>query len=250
MRRVENKVAIVTGAAGGIGASVARALAREGAKVILADVSDQAGQQVANACGADAHYLHHDVVSEGDWQKLVAEAEERFGPVSILVNNAGIVRYGMIEVHAEEDFRRVIDVNQIGVFLGMKSVIGSMKRAGGGSIVNMSSAAGIVGAANAVAYTASKFAVRGMTKVAAIELAADNIRVNSVHPGMILTPMSSMPDVSAESEAVIQKMLDDTPAGRWGKPDEIANIVLMLASDEASFATGAEFVVDGGLTCQ
>lgn len=250
MGRVENKVAIVTGGAGGIGASIAHVLAREGAKVMIADVADPAGQEVAKSCGADTRYLHHDVVNESDWQKLVAETERHFGPVTILVNNAGIVRYGLIEEHDEQDFRRVIDVNQIGVFLGMKSVIGSMKRAGGGSIVNMSSVAGIIGAANSVGYTASKFAVRGMTKVAAIELAADKIRVNSVHPGMTLTNMSNAPGISAETEAVLQKLLDDTPAARWGQPEEIANIVLMLASNESSFVTGAEFVVDGGLTCQ
>ena len=248
MGRVEGKVAIVTGAASGIGASAARALAREGARIVIADVVTAMGEEVAASCGANARYMHHDVASKASWQKVVAETEHLFGPVSVLVNNAGIIRYGMIEVHTEEDFRRVIEVNQIGVFLGMKSVIGSMRRASGGSIVNISSAAGLVGAANAVAYTASKFAVRGMTKVAAIELAADGIRVNSVHPGMIYTPMAQM-DVSAESEAVSNKMLADTPAGRWGSPDEIANMVLMLASDESSFATGAEFVVDGGLTC-
>ncbi|MEJ7935789.1 glucose 1-dehydrogenase [Sphingobium sp. AN558] len=245
--RLENKVAIVTGGAGGIGTAVARAFSREGAKVMLADVADQAGQEVARSCGPDTRYSHLNVADENEWLEVVAETERHFGPVGILVNNAGIVRHGPLEIHREDDFRQVIEVNQIGVFLGMKSVVASMKRAGSGSIINLSSVAGLIGAANAIGYTASKFAVRGMTKVAAIELAPANIRVNSVHPGVTRTPLT---DLSPEDRPVLERMLAETPAGRWAEPEEIANIILMLASDESSFATGAEFVVDGGMTCR
>ena len=247
MGRVNGKVAIVTGAARGMGAAHARRLVEEGAKVMLTDVLDEEGQFTARALGANARFLHHDVTSESEWQDVVLKTEKVFGPVSVLVNNAGTIGYGPIESMKESDYRRVIDVNQISVFLGMKSIIPSMKKAGTGSIINISSTAGLAGAAHALAYTASKFAVRGMTKTGAIELAQYNIRVNSVHPGMIETPMTKP---TPESQAAIDLMIAATPALRMGKPDEVASIVLLLASDESRFSTGGEFVVDGGLTCQ
>ncbi len=247
MGRVSGKVAIVTGAARGLGEAHARRLIDEGAKVMLTDVLDAEGEATAKALGANARFLHHDVSSEADWQRIVAETEKAFGPVSVLVNNAGIFIPGPLETLDEATYRHQIDVNQVGVFFGMKSVIESMKRAGGGSIINLSSIAGLVGVAMSFAYTASKFAVRGMSKAAAVELAPYNIRINSVHPGVIRTHMNvSTPEVEKFTTAVAVSM----PAGRMGDPDEVANVVLLLASDESRFSTGAEFVVDGGWTCQ
>ena len=245
--RVDGKVAIVTGAARGMGAAHARRLIEEGAKVMLTDVLDAEGEATAKSLGANALYRHHDVTSEAEWQRIVSETEAAFGPVSVLINNAGIVDYSPIETMEESHYRRVIDVNQVSVFLGMKSVLASLKRGGGGSIINISSVAGIIGIANALGYTASKFAVRGMTKSAAIEFAAHNIRVNSIHPGIIRTPMTAPTKETADQLAGFAA---HTPAARAGEPDEVANVMLLLASDESRFSTGAEFVVDGGLICQ
>ena len=247
MGRVTGKVAIVTGAARGMGAAHARQLVEQGARVVLTDVLDTEGETTAAALGAQARFLHHDVTQEVEWRHIVAVTEETFGPVSVLVNNAAIVAYSRIESMQESDYRRVIDVNQVAVFLGMKAVFPSMMKAGGGSIINISSVAGLIGAPHALAYTASKFAVRGMTKAAAVEFASRNIRVNSVHPGLIRTPLTQP---TPESEASIAQFISATPLGRAGEPDEVASIVLWLASDESRFSTGAEFVVDGGLTCQ
>lgn len=247
MDRVKGKVVIVTGAARGMGAAHARRLVEEGAQVMLADMLDAEGAALADSLGATARYLHLDVTDEAGWVQVVAETEKAFGPVTVLVNNAGIVAYGAIETMEEAAYRRVIDVNQTSVFLGMKAVVPSMRRAGAGSIINISSVAGLIGAPGALAYTASKFAVRGMSKSAAVELAPYKIRVNSVHPGMIGTPMTAP---TPESEAIIAQFIAATPAGRMGDPDEVANVVVLLASDESRFATGAEFVVDGGISCQ
>lgn len=248
MGRVSGKVAIVTGAARGMGAAHARRLVEEGAKVMLTDVLDEEGAATAKALGENARFMHQDVTSEAQWQHVVAATEAAFGPVNVLVNNAGIAFGCPIETTSEADYRRVIDVNQVSVFLGMKSVIPSMKRAGGGSIINISSIAGITGNAGVLPYTASKFAVRGMTKSAALELAPLNIRVNSIHPGLIRTPMTSSLDPTTEQALAL--LAASTPVGRAGEPEEVANVVVLLASDESRFATGAEFVIDGGVTCQ
>lgn len=247
MGRVNGKIAIVTGGARGMGAAFAKRLVEEGAKVVLTDVLDQEGNATAKALGASARFMHHDVTSEIQWKQVVLDTEAAFGPVSVLVNNAAIITYGPIETLEEAEYRRIIDVDQVSVFLGMKSVMSSMKRAKGGSIINMSSVGGLAGFPHALAYVAAKFAVRGMTKTAAIELAAHNIRVNSIHPGFIRTPMT-VP--TPDGEAVLDAVKAQTPARRIGEPDEVANVVLMLASDESRFSTGAEFIVDGGLTCQ
>ena len=247
MGRVSGKVAIVTGGARGMGAAHAKRLIDEGAKVMLTDVLDAEGNATAQALGSNAKFMHHDVVSETEWKRVVAETEAAFGPVSVLVNNAGIVTFSPIETLEESDYRRVIDINQVSVFLGMKSVLPSMKRAGGGSMINISSIAGLVGSAFALAYVASKFAVRGMTKSAAIEFAPHNIRVNSIHPGMIRTAMT-VP--APGNEEIIAGVIAATPARRVAEPDEVASVVLMLASDESRFSTGAEFVIDGGSSCQ
>lgn len=247
MGRVDTKVVIVTGASRGIGEAIARRLVAEGAKVIMTGRSPNADTEaLVGELGANVRFLQQDVSKEADWQRVVSEAEAAFGPVSVLVNNAGVSGYSDLETLEEAEYRRVIDIDQVAVFLGMKSVIPSMKRAGGGSIINIGSGAGIVGQPRMLAYVASKFAVRGMTKSAAIELAPFNIRVNSVHPGPIRTLMlSSSPTAKKNPAAQIA-----IPAARAGEPDEVANVVVLLASDECCFATGAEFAIDGGMTCQ
>ncbi|MDA2803605.1 glucose 1-dehydrogenase [Nocardiopsis suaedae] len=240
MGRVEGKVAIVTGGARGLGAAQVRALVREGARVVIADVLDEEGVALSAELGDPAGFVHLDVTDADGWQDAVAAAERLFGPVNVLVNNAGIVHNEPLEEMSEADFRKDIDVNQVGVFLGMKAVIGSMRTAGGGSIVNISSIGGIIAFSGIMGYTATKWAVRGMTKGAAQELGPEGIRVNSVHPGFVTTPMTEGSGV--DDLARIQ------PLRRTGEPEELANLVLFLASDESSYSTGSEFIADGGYT--
>jgi 3alpha(or 20beta)-hydroxysteroid dehydrogenase len=240
--RLAGKVALITGAARGQGEAEARRFVAEGAQVLLTDVLDAEGEAVAAELGDAAAYRHLDVTSEEDWEGAVALAEERFGPLSILVNNAGVLDFSPIQRQDLERFRRVIDINLVGTMLGIKVAAGSMQRAGGGSIINISSNAGIVGLPQASAYVASKWAVRGLSKSAAIDLGPLGIRVNSVHPGGIDTPMVSF---GSTEESLWAKKL---PAGRMGRPEEVANVVTFLASDEASYVTGAEWSVDGGAT--
>lgn len=243
MGRLDGKVAIITGAARGMGAAHARRFAAEGAKVLLTDILPE-GDAVAESIGAQAAYLHHDVRDADQWKMVVDRCEEQFGPVSILVNNAAVSIEAPIEDLTLDQFRTVVDINQVSVFLGMKTILPSMRKAGGGSIVNISSLAGLVGGPNAVAYSATKFALRGMTKVAAIEWGREKIRVNSVHPGAIKTPML----LDHPNFGELQNLGSLSPLGRMGDAEEITSIVLYLASDEASFCTGAEFIVDGGMT--
>ncbi|WP_067544769.1 SDR family NAD(P)-dependent oxidoreductase [Nocardia crassostreae] len=243
MGRVTGKNVIVTGGARGMGAAFARKLAAEGATVVITDVLVEAGAALAAELGTNALFLPLDVTSETAWNEVVVRAEETFGPVSGLVNNAGIVHVDPIEKLSEGDYRKVIDVNQVGVFLGMKAVVGSMCRAGVGSIVNISSTGGIIGYSNILGYVASKWAVRGMSKTAAQEFAPDNIRVNSVHPGIVATEMVASSDRSANIAA-------HQPIARPGTPEELANLVLFLISDESSYSTGSEFIADGGFTTQ
>ena len=242
--RLDGKVAIVTGAARGQGEAEARRFAAEGAKVLLTDVLDEDGDTVAKELGDAAAYCHLDVTSEDEWVGAVADAEERFGPVTVLVNNAGILDFAPVEKQDVGKFRQVIDVNLTGTMLGMKSVVPSMRRAGGGSIINISSNSGIWGIPMAAAYCSSKWAVRGLSKAGALELGKHGIRVNSVHPGGVDTPMTRMPGYDP-NEAPWAKAL---PLGRMGNPEEIAAVVAFLASDEASYVTGAEWSVDGGAT--
>jgi NAD(P)-dependent dehydrogenase (short-subunit alcohol dehydrogenase family) len=246
--RLDGKTALISGAARGMGECEARLFAREGAKVVLGDVLDEQGQQVAreiNQDGGAATFMHLDVTVESDWQKAVETAERTYGKLNVLVNNAGIVRMAPLDETSLEAWNEVINVNQTGVFLGMKHAVPAMRRAGGGSIINISSVAGIIGLPNIPAYQASKGAVRLLTKNAAIQYAKDKIRVNSVHPGRIETPMTA--NLTPERR---QLVLSLTPMGRDGKPEEVAYGVLYLASDESSFVTGSELVIDGGYTAQ
>ncbi|GAB3628404.1 short-chain dehydrogenase [Pandoraea terrae] len=238
-----DRVAFVTGGARGMGASHVRALVRQGARVVIGDLLENEGQTLAHELGDRVAFVRHDVTSSSGWADALARAEEVFGPVEILVNNAGILAWNTIEDTSEADYRRLIDVNQVSCFLGMKAVLPSMRRLGRGTIVNVSSVAGFVGWANAIAYTASKFAVRGMTKVAAKEFAPYGIRVNSVHPGMIDTPMTTS---TPQSTRLIKSVAAASALGRLGEPEEISSLVVYLVSDQASFITGAAFVADGG----
>ncbi|KJS12646.1 MAG: 3-alpha-hydroxysteroid dehydrogenase [Peptococcaceae bacterium BRH_c8a] len=246
MGRLAGKVAIITGGARGMGASHARRFVKEGAKVVFTDILVNEGEALAQELGENAKFIRHDVTNATDWEQVVTETEKTFGPVSILVNNAGIVIAKPIESYTEEEYRRVIDINQVSVFLGMKAVLPSMKKTTGGSIVNISSINGLRGSANTIAYDASKFAVRGMTKSAAIELAPYGIRVNSVHPGIIETPMV----VQEDTKDLVVELANSIPLKRIGKPEEASNLVVFLASNESSFSTGSEFVIDGGSTAK
>lgn len=242
--RLAGKVAVVTGAASGMGVTHSRRFVTEGARVVLTDILDESGQTLAEQLGPDATFVHHNVADPEGWDSVIAAAEAAYGPVNVLINNAGVALNGPLEGFALADFRTSFEVNQVSVFLGMKAVIPSMKKAGGGSIVNVSSLAGLVGGPGAIAYSATKFAVRGMTKVAAIELGRYGIRVNSVHPGAVKT-RRIMESPIYDS---LEKYGTTSPLGRLGEPEELTNLVLFLASDEASYSTGAEFVADAGAT--
>lgn len=236
MGRLEGEVALVSGGARGIGEALVRGLVEEGARVAFGDILDDEGKALAEELGESVLYLHLDVTEDGHWQEAVAAAEKEYGPVGLLVNNAGIVDFADIDQTSPEDFRRVVDINLTGTFLGMRNAVPSMRRAGGGVIVNISSTAGMMGYAGIGAYAASKWGVRGLTKSAALELGKDGIRVVSVHPGPIRTPMTAGMD---EEFAAAQ------PIPRFGEPDEVARMVLFLAAD-ATYSTGSEFLVDGG----
>jgi len=249
--RLTGKVALISGGARGMGAAEARLFAAEGAKVVIGDVLEAQGREVEaeiKAAGGEAVFVRLDVTHEADWQRAVETAVRQFGQLHILVNNAGVSGQGRVEDVTLEEWNRVMDINSTGVFLGTKTAIPAMRQAGGGSIVNISSQLGLVGVDNSSPqYQASKGSVRLLTKATAIQYAQDGIRVNSVHPGPIETPMTearrSDPEVRALTLARI-------PLGRYGQPDDVAMGVLYLASDEASFITGSELVIDGGWTAQ
>lgn len=243
MPRLQGKTAIVTGAAGGQGAAAARRFVDEGARVLLTDVHDADGKELAGELGAAAAYQRLDVASEQDWDAAVRAVRDTFGGVDVLVNNAGVLHFSEIAETALADYERVIRINQIGTFLGMRAVIPEM--GAGSSIINVSSVEGIGGMPLLVAYSASKFAIRGMTKVAATELGERGIRVNSVHPGAIDTRMVHD---AAGGEVDMSHVARRVAMKRGGQPEEIAGLVAFLASDDSSYCTGAEFVADGGAT--
>ena len=249
--RLAGKVALISGGARGMGAAEARLFAQEGARTVVGDILEDEGHAVENdinAKGGEALFVRLDVTRETDWEQAVAATVGRFGKLDVLVNNAGIGGASRVEDTTVEAWERVMAVNAKGVFLGTRAAIPAMRRAGGGSIVNISSQLGLVGMEeSSPQYSASKGAVRLLTKLTALQYARDAIRANSVHPGPIVTPMTER---RRSDPAQYQRMLARIPLGRYGQPDEVAYGVLYLASDESAFVTGSELVIDGGWTAQ
>lgn len=235
--RLNGKSALVTGGARGLGASIAADIVAEGGRVIICDILEEMGAAVADSLGPAATFRAMDVSKSEQWAGTVAEAEEMLGPIDILVNNAAVIELMSFDDITEEHFRQVFEVNELGCFLGMKAIVPSMRRAGGGSIVNVSSIAGLH-SAGGLAYTASKFAIRGMTKSAAHHLGPDNIRVNSIHPGWMRTPQTEIAPLDWVSTLL--------PLRRIAEPGEVAKLVSFLASDDAAIITGSEYLIDGG----
>ena len=250
MGRLDGKVTLITGAARGMGKAYAQLFAQEGSKVALCDIRDDEGQALAESIGDDAIYLSLNVTDESAWQEAIAATEAAFGHVTTLINNAGIAESAPFYEMSLESFKHVTDVLQTGVFLGMKSIVPSMTAAGGGSIINISSIDGLMGMNNIISYVGAKWAVRGMTKAAAREVADRNIRVNSIHPGFIYTHLAVEEEAHlAPTHALLDKHTEAlAPMKRTGEPEEIAKLALFLASDDSSYSTGSEFVADGGLT--
>ena len=243
--RLRGKVALISGAARGMGAAAARRLVAEGAKVVIGDILEEEGKATAEALGEAARFVRLDVTSGEEWAEAVAVTEREFGALDVLINNAGILQFASLPDMSVDDYRRVIEVNQVGVFLGMQAAVPALERSTG-VIVNVSSVEGLGGGSFLTAYTASKFAVRGMTKAAAIELGPKGIRVNSVHPGAIRTDMVL---AATGGDAAAEKWMGNKVAlKRMGQPEEVAGLIAFLASDDSSYCTGAEFVVDGGAT--
>ena len=235
--RLDGKVALITGGARGQGAAEAALFAEEGAAVVITDVLDEEGR-ATDGC----RYLHQDVRDEDRWTEVVADIVAQEGTLTVLINNAGIFPVQSLMETSLEDYRRVIDINQLGVFLGMRAVVPAMRDAGGGSIINISSVAGMLATPGSFGYGASKWAVRGMTKSAARDLGPDNIRVNSIHPGIIETPMiHNLPAYDADPQSIIREI----PLGRAGEPEDIARLALFLASDESSYVSAGEYLIDG-----
>ena len=249
MGRLEGKVAFISGGARGQGAAEARLFVREGAKVVIGDILDQEGKGVEEdirESGGEATFVHLDVIKEAEWRTAIKTTVDRYGKLDILVNNAGVSGPGKVEDTTEEEWDRVMDINAKGVFLGTKTAIPEMRKAGGGSIVNISAQIGIVGVEHASPeYQASKAAVRNFTKATALQYAREGIRANSVHPSTIVTAMTEGADPERK-----KSNLSRIPLGRYGQPEEVAYGVLYLASDESAWVTGAELVIDGGWTAQ
>ena len=244
--RLEGKVALITGAAGGIGAQAARRMAQEGAQLLLTDADGEGVLALAQELGEDAQALEHDVTSEERWQTVVAHAFASYGRIDVLLNNAGVFLAAPLTETTLEQFRLVMDVNVTGVFLGMRTVAPAMIEQRAGSIINVSSVAGLTGPPYLTAYAASKWAVRGISKVAAKELARFDVRVNSLHPGQIDTDMNTRQ--REQTPELIEKLIRGIPLRRIGTPEEIAHAIVYLASDESVYVTGSELVIDGGVT--
>jgi len=251
MGRVDGKIAIVTGGGLGIGRAVAEMLAAEGARVAVTDIDEAAGQETVDRITEDGHratFFAHDVASEDDWKRVVADVQERYGKPDVLVNNAGIYRIESIPETSVDDWNHLMSINVTGVFLGLKHCLPIMEKEGHGSVINLSSVAGLVGLAGHACYGASKGAVRTLTKDAAMECAASGVRVNSVHPAYIDTQMA---DYGADVQGATKDELGAMhPVGHMGEADDVAYAVLYLASDESTFVTGSELVVDGGYTAR
>lgn len=246
--RLQGKIAIITGGARGIGEAHARLFAAEGARVVVTDILTAEGEQTVaaiKAAGGDALFLHHDVTQEADWARVVADTIRQYGGLTTLVNNAGFANLKGVEEETLEGFNNIVAVCQTGVWLGMKAAMPALKKSGNGAIVNISSLYGIIGTPSMISYHGAKGAVRLMTKSAALEYARQGVRVNSVHPGIIGTPLAKT--LPAE---YLETICETTPMGRMGEPIDIATMSLFLCSDEANFITGAEFVVDGGWGAQ
>jgi 3alpha(or 20beta)-hydroxysteroid dehydrogenase len=244
--RLDGKVAIITGAAGGIGSAAARRLAQEGALLLLTDADEERARRLAAELGEGADALAHDVTSEEQWRAVVAHALETHGRIDVLLNNAGVFLAAPLTETSLEEFRRVMDINVTGVFLGMRTVAPAMIERRAGSMINVSSVAGLMGSPFLTAYAASKWAVRGMSKVAAKELAQSGVRVNSLHPGQIDTDMNTRQ--REKTPELIDRLIRGIPLRRIGTPEEVAHAIAYLASDESVYVTGSELVVDGGVT--
>lgn len=234
--RLAGKVALISGGARGMGEAHARAMVAQGASVVLGDLLDHEGRAVADDLGSAATYVHLDVTDRGDWARAVAAAIDLYGHLDVLVNNAGIVNFGSLEDYTQDDWNSILNINVTGAFNGITVALHALKAGAPSSIINISSIAGLRGYGSLVGYTTSKFALRGLTKAVALELAHNGVRCNSVHPGAVDTPMIAGVDIN---EGAI-------PMHRVGTPEELANLVVFLASDESSFSTGSEFVADGG----
>ena len=248
--RLQNKVAFISGGARGIGAEEARLFAREGAKVVIGDILDAEGRRTEaeiNETGGECLFVRLDTTNESNWRQAIATTVSRFGRLDVLINNAAIYRTATVEQTSGELWDLIMNINAKGVFLGSKYAIPEMRKAGGGSIINMSSVAGLVGSSDAAAYNASKGAVRLFTKSTAIQYAREGIRANSIHPGTIETPMTAE---ALADEAYRQDRMARAPLGRLGRPEDVAYGALYLASDESSYVTGSELVIDGGRTAE
>lgn len=242
MKRLKDKVVIITGSAQGMGKMHAEKALNEGAKVVITDINKELGLQTSQTLGENAIFIQHDVANEEHWSNVISTVIEKWGRIDVLVNNAGITYSTPLEKLSLAAYMKIVNINQVSVFLGMKTVAETMKAQNAGSIINISSMNGLVG--GAIGYTDTKFAVRGMTKAASRELSPYNIRVNSVHPGVIQTAMLEQEDVKEK----VEQFKKTIPMRRVAQVEEVSNMVIFLASDEASYSTGAEFVIDGGLT--
>ena len=248
MGQLEGKVAIITGAAQGMGEKHAIRFVEEGAKVILTDIQDEMGQALADRLGGNAVYMHLDVTSEEQWADVVNRTVEKFGDITVLVNNAGYGKFLIMDQLSAADYERHMQINFMGVVYGMKAVVDSMRKAGGGSIINISSVDGVRGASTGTAYCAAKHAVEGLTKAACVEYGKDNIRVNNINPGIIKTPMSEGEADPALVE-FLKQMEKGIPLARRAEPEEVSGPVVFLASDDSSYISGTSLIVDGGYIC-